>query len=130
MWIKRDIQNPGNAHSIPCAGQNFKALYKGTSAATKGAKKFFQVFSGCRQGGIESPVIFKRYLDFVLRCAKHEILEKFPNNGLHYSYPIPGHFSTRQKRSLHGLSGVQRLRMLLYADNIVLVITILLNTRI
>ena len=50
-----------------------KALYTGTSAAIKGSKQFFQVFSGCRQGGIESPVIFNIYLDFVLRRAEHEI---------------------------------------------------------
>ena len=47
-----------------------KALYTGTTAAIKGSKSFFKTFSGCRQGGIESPVIFNIFLDFVLRCAK------------------------------------------------------------
>ena len=57
-------------------------------------------------------------MDFVLRCAEHEVLQKFPNTGLEYSYRIPGHCSTREQRSICGLSGTQRLRMILYADDI------------
>ena len=45
---------------------------------------------------------------------------KFPDTGLKYSYRIPGHCSTREHRSVHGLSGTQRLRMILYADDIAL----------
>ena len=97
-----------------------KVFYTGTSAAIKGSKLFFKTFTGCRQGGLESPVLFNIYLDFVLRCVEHEVLKQFPNTGLQYSYRIPGHCSSREKRSLHGLSGVQRLRMILYADDIVL----------
>jgi hypothetical protein len=97
-----------------------KAFYTGTSAAIKGSKVFFKTFSGCRQGGVESPVIFNIYLDFVLRCVEHEVLQKFPNTGLQYSFLIPGHCSTRQQRSIHRLSGSERLRMILYADDIVL----------
>ena len=57
-------------------------------------------------------------MDFVLRCAEHEVLQKFPNTGLEYSFRIPGHCSTREQRSIHGLGGTQRLRMILYADDI------------
>ena len=53
-----------------------QALYTGPSAAIKGSKFIFETFSGCRQGGIESPVIFNIYLDFVLRCAEYEVLKK------------------------------------------------------
>ena len=70
-------------------------------------------------GGVESPVLFNIYLDFVLRCVEHE----FPNTGLQYSYRIPGHCSTREQRSVYGLSGIQRIRMILYADNIALLCT-------
>ena len=59
-------------------------------------------------------------MDFVLRIAEHEVLQRFPNTGLHYSYRIPGHCSSREQRSVHGLSGEQRLRMILYADDIAL----------
>ena len=95
-----------------------KVFYTGTSAVIKGSKVFFQTFTGCRQGGLESPVLFNIYMDFVLRCAEHEVLEKFPNTGLEYSYLIPGHCSTREQRSIFGLSGTQHLRMILYADDI------------
>ena len=40
--------------------------------------------------------------------------------GLQYSFLIHGHCSTCQQRSIHCLSGVQHLRMILYADDIVL----------
>ena len=33
---------------------------------------------------------------------------------------MPGHCSTREQRSIHGLGGFQRLRVILYADDIVL----------
>ena len=95
-----------------------KVFYTDTSAAIKGSKTFFETFTGCRQGGLESPVIFNVYMDFVLRCAEYEVLQQFPNTGLEYSYRIPGHCSTREQRSVHGLSGTERLRMILYADDI------------
>ena len=97
-----------------------KALYTGTSAAIKGSKVVFDTKTGCRQGGVESPVIFNIYLDFVLRCAEKEVLEYFPNTGLKYDYHIPWRCSTRQQRNIHQLSGSQRLRMISYADDIVL----------
>ena len=57
-------------------------------------------------------------MDFVLRCAEYEVLQQFPNTGLEYSYRIPGHCSTREQRSVHDLSGKERLGMILYADDI------------
>ena len=65
------------------------------------------------------------YMDFVLRCAEHEVLQKFPNTGLEYSYRTPGHCSTREQRSIYGLNGTQRLRMILYADDIAVLSTVL-----
>ena len=90
-----------------------KVLYTGTSAAIKGSNVFFKTFTGCRH----------ICLDFVLGCVEHEVFEKFPNTGLQYSYRIPGHCSTREQRSVYGLSGVQLLRMILYADDIALLCT-------
>ena len=51
-----------------------------------------------------------------MRCAEHEVLQKLPNTGLEYSFRIPGHCSTREQRSIHGLGGTQRLRMILSND--------------
>ena len=121
-WINRDMLFKILEIRIksPILVNILKAFYTGTSAAIKGSKVFFKTITGCRQGGVESPIIFNLYLDFVLRCAEHEILNKFPNTGLQYSFLIPGHCSTREQRSIHGLNGIQRLRMILYADDIVL----------
>ena len=119
-WINRDMLFKVLEIRIksPILVNILKVFYTGTSAAIKGSKVFFRTFTGCRQGGLESQVLFNVYMDFVLRCAEHEVLQKFPNTGLEYSYRIPGHCSTREQRSIYGLSGTQRLRMILYADDI------------
>ena len=121
-WINRDMLFKILEIRLksPILVNILKAFYTGTSAAIKGSKVLFETITGCRQGGVESPVIFNIYLDFVLRCVEYEVLQRFPNTGLQYSFLIPGHCSTRQQRSIHGLSGIQRLRMILYADDIVL----------
>ena len=59
-------------------------------------------------------------MDFVLSCVEHEVLLKYPNTGLKYSYHIKSESSNRKQRSIHKISGNDRLRMLLYADDIVL----------
>ena len=97
-----------------------KSLYTGTIAAIRHTEIMFDVHTGCRQGGLESPVAFNIYMDFVLRCAEFEVLQRFPNTGLKYSYRIKSESTTREQRSIHRISGSDRLRMLLYADDIVL----------
>ena len=57
-------------------GSTTDAIYisTGTSAVIKGSKTFFKTFTGCRQGGLESPVLFNVFfMDFVLRCAEHGV---------------------------------------------------------
>ena len=100
-----------------------KALYTGTTAAIRGTKTFFETFTGCRQGGLESPVNFNIYINFVLRCAENEVLSMYPDTGLKYPYLIPGHRPTREQRRIAGLSGTERMRIILYADDIVLICT-------
>ena len=97
-----------------------KSLYTGTIAAIKHTDNIFNVHTGCRQGGLESPVIFNIYMDFVLRCAEFEVLQRFPNTGLKYSFHIKSESTNREQRYVHKISGTDRLRMLLYADDIVL----------
>ena len=60
-----------------------KAVYTGTIALIKHTVDQFQIHTGCRQGGIESPMIFNVY--FVLRCAEHEVWSKYHESGLKYS---------------------------------------------
>ena len=59
-------------------------------------------------------------MDFVLRCVEYEVLLKYPETGLKYSYHIKSESSNREQRSIHKISGNERLCMLLYADDIVL----------
>ena len=80
----------------------------------------FQVHTGCRQGGIESPVLFNIYMDFVLNCVEHDVLLKYPNTGLKYSYHTKSESSNRKQCIIHNISGNDLLRMLLYTDDIVL----------
>ena len=35
--------------------------------------------TGCGQGGIESPVLFNIYMDFVFGCVEYDVLLKYPN---------------------------------------------------
>ena len=58
-------------------------------------------------------------MDFVLRCVEHDVLLKYPNTVLKYSYHIKSESSNREQRSIHKISGNDRLRMP-YADEIVL----------
>ena len=121
-WINRDMlfKILDIRLKSPILVKLLNVFYTGTSATIKGSKILFETFTGCRQGGLESPVLFNIYLDFVLRCVEYDVLQRFPNTGLQYSYRIPGHCSTREQRSVHDLSGIQRLRMILYADDIAL----------
>ena len=81
-WINRDLLFKILEIRIksPILVNILKAFYTGTSAAIKGSKVFFQTITACRQGGVESPVIFNIYLDFVLTCVEYAVLQRFPNN--------------------------------------------------
>ena len=96
-----------------------KALYTGTKASIKNTVNSFQLHTDCHQGGIESPVLFNINMDFVFRCVEHDVLLKYPNTGLKYSYHIKSKSSNQEKRSIHNISGNDRLCMLLCADDIV-----------
>ena len=92
-WINRDMlfRILDIRIKSPILVKILKVFYSGTSACIKGSKIFFKTFTECRQGGLESPVLFNIYLDFVLRCVEHEVLKKLPDTGLKYSYRIPDH---------------------------------------
>ena len=128
-WINRDMLFKVLEIRLqsPIIVKILRMLYTGTTAAIKHTTTLFQTFTGCRQGGMESPIIFNIYLDFVLHCAEKAVLERYPNTGLKYSFRFPNHCSSRDERKIHGLTGFQRLRMLLYADDIVLLCTNILE---
>ena len=51
----------------------------GTKACVKGSKHLFDTLVGCRQGALESPVLFNIYMDFVVGVACQEVLKERPD---------------------------------------------------
>ena len=94
-----------------------RALYTGTSACIKCTAVYFDTLVGCRQGGLESPPIFNLYLDFVIRCTKHEIKQKYPKAGVTVAYSIPNECSTREMRQRALCRGENQIGEVLYADD-------------
>ena len=98
-----------------------KSMYEGTNGVVKGSESSFDILAGTRQGGIESPTCFNYYFDFVLKIAAKEIDKKYPDGwGIRYDFRIPNCCSNRDQRSRGKLTGVEIVRWILYADDIVL----------
>ena len=95
-------------------------MYQGTTASIKGMKSYFNVLIGCRQGGQESPCLFNYYFDFVLKVAANEIGRMYSDGlGIEFEFNISQLCSNREQRRLAPLRGVQLLKWILYADDMV-----------
>ena len=98
-----------------------KKMYENTTASIKGMQTKFDVLIGCRQGGQESPCIFNYYFDFVLKVAAMKIDEAFPNGwGIPFEYDIPHYCTNREQRREGPMKGIEIIRWILYADDLVL----------
>ena len=98
-----------------------KKIYEGTTASIKGSKAVFDVLVGCRQGGQESPCLFNCYFDYILKIAAHEIDRAYPDGwGIAFEYNIPHTCTNRQQRQVGKMHGLETIRWILYADDIVL----------
>ena len=96
-------------------------MYENTTASIRGSTAKFDVLIGCRQGGQESPCIFNYYFDYVLKVAAHEIDRMYPDGwGIEFEYNIPHWCTNREQRSNHRMNGVEIIRWILYADDVVL----------
>ena len=96
-------------------------MYQGTTASILGMKEKFEVLVGCRQGGQESPCIFNYYFDYVLKVAANEIDKEFPKGwGIEFEFNIPHSCTNREQRQEGRMNGVELIRWLLYADDLVL----------
>ena len=80
-------------------------------------KERFEVLIGCRQGGQESPCIFKCYFDYVLKVAASEIDKD--GRSIQFELNIPHFCTNREQRKSGRLNDVQIVRWLLYADDLV-----------
>ena len=98
-----------------------KKMYELTTAPIKGTKAIFDVLVGCRQGGQESPCFFNYYFDYVLKLAAYEIKKTFPDGwGVEFEFNIPHTCTNRQQRQKGKMRGVEFIRWILYADDVVL----------
>ena len=84
-------------------------------------KTKFDVLVGCRQGGQESPCLFNYYFDYVLKVAAYEIDKVFPVGwGIEFEYNIPHMCTNRKQRQGGRMRGIEVIRWILYADDVVL----------
>ena len=95
-----------------------KEIYTNTSARISGLKKFFFVKAGCRQGGIESPIIFNIYFDTVCKVLDYELKKTLGDGyGIEIRYRITNEATSRTQRTKHPSNGVTKLLRALYADD-------------
>ena len=81
----------------------------------------FEVLVGCKQGGQESLCLFHYYFDYVLKIAAGEMDHIFPQGwGIHFEYNIPHTHTNREQRKPGKMHGKEVIRMMLYADDVVL----------
>ena len=100
---------------------NLYKMYQGTTASILGMKENFDVLIGCRQGGQESPCIFNYYFDYVLKVATCEIDKHFPDGWrIEFNFDKPYLCSNREQRKAGRLNGVEMIKWLLYAEDLVL----------
>ena len=95
-----------------------KSIYSETTATITGSQKSFTTKAGCRQGGIESPILFNIYFDTVCRVLDSELRAKLGGDyGIEFQYSIPNEATSRAQRSTHPACGKSQLLRALYADD-------------
>ena len=96
--------------------------YENTTGYISGTKKTdkFDIKVGVRQGAQESPCIFNIFMDFVLRVALHEIDQLDTDCGIKIEYRINMRSTDRAQRAIDTPSGNRKIKIILYADDIVL----------
>ena len=96
--------------------------YENTTGYISGTKKTdaFDIKVGVRQGAQESPCIFNIFMDTVLRVALHEIEKITDDCGIEIEYRINMRSTDRNQRAIAPPSGKRKVKLILYADDIVL----------
>jgi len=100
--------------------------YENTTGYISGTKKTdkFDIKVGVRQGAQESPCIFNIFMDFVLRVALHEIDQLDTDCGIEIEYRINMRSTDRAQRAIDTPSGNRNIKIILYADDIILSLSV------
>ena len=118
-WMFKTISQRLSTNSNKKLFQLLESIYKYTTAELCGTKgEVFEISTGVRQGGPESPTLFNLYMDYIMRVfiqrsKLHHI--KFTKN----RYTIPGAAVLTQRHGL-GNYGTVDLDWIGYADDLVL----------
>ena len=95
-----------------------KSVYTETTASITGLRKIFPIKAGCRQGGIESSILFNIYFDTVCRVLDYQLKSELGDDyGIEFKYNIPNEATTRTQRTAHPSHGKSHLFRALYADD-------------
>ena len=98
-----------------------KKLYTKTTAKLQGFKKEIPIELGLRQGAPESCMLFNYWLDTVIRFALHDIEKEYPGAGIKFNYNISDECTDRAQRRKHRSRGNLLAKLILYADDILVV---------
>ena len=96
-------------------------MYEGTTVSIRGMTDTFDVLIGCHQGGQESPRLFNYYFDYVLKVVAYEIDKVFLDGWrTEFEYNISHMCTNREQRRNGRMHGIEIMRWILYADDMVL----------
>ena len=96
-------------------------LYMIITAKLQGFKKEISIELGLHQGVLESCMLFTSWLDTVIRFALHDIEKEYPSAGIKFNYNISDECTDRAQRRKHRSHGNLLAKLILYADDILVV---------
>jgi len=95
-------------------------LYKNNIGQVKNDRHQFKIQCGCRQGSIESPLMFNVYMDWCMRLISCDLKSQLGEDlGIDLEYNIPNECSSRSERNQQ--SGTLNIHKILYADDAVII---------
>ena len=128
-WMFKTINQRLSASSNKKLFQLLESIYKYTTTELAGAKEeIFEISTGVRQGGPESPTLFNLYMDYIMRV----FIERAKRKHIKFTkirYRIPGVAALPRKRLGLGTYGVMDFDWIGYADDLVLAFDDIENLR-
>lgn len=116
-WLFKSIRQRFADHEETALFQILQAIYVHTTTAlAENPTDIFDIFTGVRQGGPESPPLYNLYMDYVMRVFDHICSEK-NINFLKLKFRIRTTATTREER-MRGYHGEHNADWSGYADDL------------